>query len=85
MVLIVTKPAPDTNGSVAAAFQKERASRLLAEMRLEEERQKRLVLERALANVCAELHKRDAIAPVIREALERIEDWTDSVLDGRLT
>lgn len=79
-ILIVTDSVPDADGAAAAALKKERAQRLLAEMRLQEERQNRLVLERALAHVCADLHRRDAIAPAVLKVMERIEDLTDFVM-----
>ena len=69
-----------SDAGATVALQKERAERLLAEMRLKEERRKRLVLEQALADVCAELDRRDAIAPVISAALKCIDDLASAAM-----
>ena len=68
------------NPETAAVVQMERARRLLAEMRYREERETRLVLERALADVCTEMERRTTQEPAVQEALRRIEKMVAGVL-----
>ena len=64
-------------------LQQERAARLLAEMKLREERKRRVVLERALADVCRDLHHKNAqetLVPAALGALMAINELADAAM-----
>ena len=49
-------------------------------MRYREEHETRLILERALPDVCAEMERRATQEPAVQEALRRIENLVAGVL-----
>ncbi|TBU40090.1 hypothetical protein BD309DRAFT_368687 [Dichomitus squalens] len=58
----------------------ERAARLLADAKFREERRRRLALERALADVCSDLHRLESLVPATMEALREIDELTSAVM-----
>ena len=46
--------------------------------KFQEERRKRIILERALADVCGDLHRLDSLFPAAAEALRRIDQLTEA-------
>ncbi|KAI0746695.1 hypothetical protein C8Q80DRAFT_788991 [Daedaleopsis nitida] len=56
----------------------EHASRLLAEVKLQEERKRRVLLEGVLADVCRDLDSRNSLAPAAMQALKFIQDLADA-------
>ena len=63
----------------SAAVHNERAAWLLADAKFREERRRRLVLERALADVCNDLHRLQTLAPAAVEALKKIDEITNGI------
>ncbi|RPD79176.1 hypothetical protein L226DRAFT_243064 [Lentinus tigrinus ALCF2SS1-7] len=61
-------------------LQQERAARLLTEMKLREERKRRVILERALADVCRDLHRKNALVPAALKALETLDALADAAM-----
>ncbi|KAI1798273.1 hypothetical protein LXA43DRAFT_20866 [Ganoderma leucocontextum] len=58
----------------------ERAALLLADAKFQEERRRRILLERALADVCGDLHRLDNLYPAAAEALRRIDRLADAAM-----
>lgn len=64
----------------SAAVHNERAAWLLADAKFREERRRRLVLERALADVCLDLHRLETQMPAAVEALRKIDALTNGIV-----